>query len=59
MARYIDADRLIERINASCVFPNMGQDGYFLRDCVIDLINKQIPFYVMDGEKALKERIEK
>lgn len=55
MARYIDADKLIERINASPVFPNMGQDGYFLRDFVIDLINKQLPFYVMDG-KALKKR---
>lgn len=29
MARYIDADRLIERINASCAFPNVGEDGYF------------------------------
>ena len=41
MARYIDADKLIERINASCAFPNVGQDGCFLRDCVIDLIGKQ------------------
>lgn len=41
MARYIDADKLIERVNASCAFPNMGQDGYFLRDCIIDIISKQ------------------
>lgn len=41
MARYIDADKLKNRIKASCVFPNIGQDGYFLQNCTIDLIDKQ------------------
>ena len=41
MARYIDADKLIERIEASPSFQNFGMDGYFLRDLVINLINRQ------------------
>ena len=41
MAGYIDVDRLVERIKASPAFPNMGMDGYFLRDVVLNLIEKQ------------------
>lgn len=41
MARYIDADKLIERLKASPVFPHMGMDGDFLLDCVVDLIVQQ------------------
>ena len=39
MARYIDADKFIERIKASPAFPNMGFDGCFLRNVVIDLLD--------------------
>ena len=38
MARYIDADRFIERLNASPAFPNMGTDGYFLLGVVENLL---------------------
>ena len=41
MARYIDADAFAERIMASPIFPNMGQDGYFLREFVLGLICRQ------------------
>ena len=41
MARYIDLDKAIERIESSPAFPNMGMDGYFLRDVVCDLLKKQ------------------
>lgn len=41
MSRYIDAEKLVERIKASPAFPNMGEDGYFLRGCVCDLIEMQ------------------
>ncbi len=40
MARYIDADKAIERLNASPAFGNMGTDGYFLLDVVKDLLNR-------------------
>ena len=39
MARYIDADNFKLRIKASPAFPNIGMDGYFLLDVVIDLLN--------------------
>ena len=39
MARYIDADKFIERIKVSPAFPNMGMDGEFLQGVVIDLLN--------------------
>lgn len=39
--RLIDADKFAERINASPAFPNMGQDGYFLREIVLDFLDKQ------------------
>ena len=39
--RYIDADKLVARINASPVFSNIGTDGFFIRDCVLDLIDTQ------------------
>lgn len=38
MSRYIDADKFIERLNASPAFPNMGTDGYFLLGVVEDLL---------------------
>lgn len=41
MARYIDVNKLKERIEVSPAFPNMGMDGYFLRDVVLNLIDKQ------------------
>lgn len=41
MARYIDLDKAIERIEGSPAFPNMGMDGYSLRDVVCDLLKKQ------------------
>ncbi|MBO5715552.1 MAG: hypothetical protein J6S23_04060 [Clostridia bacterium] len=40
MARYVDVDVLVERIKASPAFPNMGMDGYFLRDVVLNLIER-------------------
>ena len=38
MSRYIDADKFIERLNASPAFPNMGTGGYFLLGVVEDLL---------------------
>ena len=40
MTRYIDADKFAARIKASPIFPNMGQDGYFLQEFVLDLIDR-------------------
>lgn len=39
--RLIDADKFAERLNASPAFINMGQDGYFMRDIVLNLLSKQ------------------
>ena len=41
MARYIDAERFEQRIMASPVFPNMGQDGFFLREMVLTILDGQ------------------
>ena len=41
MARYIDADRLIERLKVSPIFQDFNTDGYFIRDLVIDLVECQ------------------
>ena len=38
MARYIDADQLVERLKVSPIFQDFGTDGYFIRDMVIDLV---------------------
>ena len=38
MARYIDADNLVERLKVSPIFQDFGTDGYFIRDMVIDLV---------------------
>ena len=38
MPRFIDADKFIERIKVSPAFPNMGMDGYFLREVVINML---------------------
>jgi hypothetical protein len=40
MARYIDADKFIERLKVSPAFLNMGMDGYFLLDVVENLLKK-------------------
>ena len=39
--RYIDADKLIKRLNASPAFPNVGTDGFFLLGVVEDLVRLQ------------------
>ena len=39
MARYIDADKFAERIKVSPAFPNMGFNGHFLRNIVLDLLD--------------------
>ena len=40
MSRYIDADKFTERIKASPAFCNMGQDGYFLQEVVLQILEK-------------------
>ena len=40
MNRYIDADKFAERIKASPAFSNMGQDGLFLQDVVLEILKK-------------------
>lgn len=39
MPRYIDADKFAERIKVSPAFPNMGFEGHFLRNIVLDLLD--------------------
>ena len=39
--RYIDADKLEARINVSPAFQNMGQDGFFLREIVLQILDGQ------------------
>lgn len=41
MSKCIDAEKLIQRIQASPLFRNFGEDGEFLRKFVIDLIEQQ------------------
>lgn len=41
MARYIDAEKLVERLKVSPVFKDFKTDGYFIRDMVIDLVECQ------------------
>ena len=38
--KYIDKEKLVERLMASPIFPNLGQDGYFVREFLLDLIYK-------------------
>lgn len=40
MSRLINADKLIERLESSPLFNNFGEDGGFIRDFVISLINE-------------------
>ncbi len=40
MERYIDVDKLKKRIYASPMFFHFGEDGFFIRDAVLDLIEK-------------------
>ena len=51
MARYIDADKFAERIKASPIFPNMGQDGYFIQEFVLDLIDRTADADVVEKGK--------
>lgn len=39
MQRYIDADKFAERLRVSPAFPNMGMDGHFLRDVVLNILD--------------------
>ena len=39
MARYIDADKFAKRIEVSPAFTNMGYEGQFLKNIVLDLLN--------------------
>jgi hypothetical protein len=48
MSRYIDADKFAERIKASPAFSIMGQDGYFLQEVVLDLLDKRSTADVVD-----------
>jgi len=57
MARYIDLDKAIERLNFSPAFPNMGTDGYFLLGVVEDLLKKQPTADVVP--KSEYDRLEK
>ena len=41
MARYIDADKLVDRLKVSPIFQDFNTDGYFIRDMVIDLVGCQ------------------
>lgn len=41
MSRYIDRDKLKARLNASPAFQNMGQDGIFLKEVVLNIIDGQ------------------
>lgn len=43
MPRYIDADALKRRIYASPMFFHFGEDGFFIRDAVLNLIEKFPP----------------
>lgn len=45
MVRYIDADKLVDRLKASPIFQNFGADGYYIRDAVIDLVERQQTVY--------------
>ncbi len=40
MSRYIDADALKRRLYASPAFFHFGEDGLFIRDTVLDIIEK-------------------
>ena len=41
MAEYIERKALIKRLENSPLFTNFGEDGYFIRNGVIDIINRQ------------------
>ena len=41
MSRYIDAEALQNRIYASPLFSNFGEDGWFIKDFILDLIDRQ------------------
>ena len=41
MKEYIEREALIQRLNASPIFTNFGEDGFFIRNAVLDIIEKQ------------------
>lgn len=55
MARYIDADKLKKRIYASPMFFHFGEDGFFIRDGVLDLIEK-FPIAISTADVAEVKR---
>lgn len=55
MARYIDADKFIERLKASPAFHNMGMDGYFLLDVVETLLKNFPTADVVPNSEVAKE----
>lgn len=56
MPRYTDADKFTERIQASPAFPNMGMDGYFLRNVVCDLLDNMPTSDVVPKSEVDKAR---
>ena len=55
MARYIDVDKAIARIEASPAFPNFGQDGYFLREVILNILDGQPTAYVAPRAEVVRE----
>ena len=57
MSRYIDADKFKARINASPAFQNMGQDGFFLKELILNILDGQPTADVVErGCKIIKKR---
>lgn len=41
MSKYIDAEKLLQRLEASPIFYNFGEDGTFIKEFVMELIQRQ------------------
>lgn len=41
MSEYIDADKLLQRLESSPLFNNFGEDGVLIREFVTELIQRQ------------------
>ena len=41
MPKYLEQEALVQRLKNSPLFTNFGEDGYFIRNGVIDIIKKQ------------------
>lgn len=41
MAKYIDKEKLLQRLEASPIFNNFGEDGAFIKEFVLELIQRQ------------------